>query len=86
MDFDITARYVDELIGSTGSATDPVVPAYIEMDMRLAWRPRQNWEVALVGQNLLQDHHYEFLGGNDAFPIYATEVPRSVYATLAWRH
>ncbi len=77
VDFDITGRYVDELlIGSTGGPTDPVVPAYLEMDMRLAWRPRPNWEVALVGQNLLHQYHYEFLGGTDAFPFYATEVPQ----------
>jgi iron complex outermembrane receptor protein len=86
MDFDLTARYVDRLIDPGISYAGMNVPAYIEMDMRLAWRPRDHWEVALVGQNLLHQHHYEFAGGNDSFPIYATEVPRSVYSTLTWRH
>jgi iron complex outermembrane receptor protein len=84
VDFDLMARYVDEL--ACPAAAPRVIPSYIEMDMRLAWRPRKYWEVALVGQNLLQPYHYEFYGGMESFPLYATEVPRGVYGTLTWRH
>jgi iron complex outermembrane receptor protein len=38
----------------------PVVPAYAELDLRLGYRVRPNWELSLVGQNLLHDHHQEF--------------------------
>ncbi len=79
VEFDLMGRYVDSLTGLG-------VPSYITMDMRMAWRPRTHWEVAAVGQNLLQAHHYEFLGNTFASPTYATEVPRGVYGTLAWRH
>jgi iron complex outermembrane recepter protein len=79
VDFDLTARYVDCLPGYD-------VPSYITMDLRLAWRARQNLELAVVGQNLLQPYHYEF-GQLTVFPGYeVTEVPRGVYGTLAWRH
>lgn len=79
LDLDMTARYVDCLPGLD-------VPSYIEMDLRLAWRARQNLELAVVGQNLLQPYHYEF-GQLFAFKGYeVTEVPRGVYGTVAWQY
>ena len=36
------------------------VPAYVELDARLAWRPRQNLELSLTGQNLIHRRHLEF--------------------------
>ena len=78
LEFDLMARYVDSL-------PTLEVPSYITMDMRLAWRARKNLELALVGQNLLQDHHWEFSGNSMASPVYATQVSRGVYGTLTWR-
>ncbi len=78
VEFDLMARYVDNL-------KSLVVPSYITMDARLAWRPRKHWEVAVVGQNLLQAHHWEFAGSSYNSPTYATEVPRGIYGTLTWR-
>jgi len=78
LEFDVMARYVDNLV-------DLVVPSYITMDARLAWRPRKSLEVAVVGQNLLQAHHWEYAGNSVSSPTYATEVPRGVYGTLTWR-
>jgi iron complex outermembrane receptor protein len=81
LDFDLMGRYVDCVPGYN-------VPAYLTMDARLAWRPRKNLEMALVGQNLLQAYHreygfYNFL--NAVNNAEATEVPRGVYGTIAWR-
>ena len=78
VEFDLMARYVDNL-------KSLVVPSYITMDARLAWRPRKHWEVVVVGQNLLQAHHWEFAGESYSSPTYATEVPRGIYGTLTWR-
>jgi iron complex outermembrane receptor protein len=78
VEFDLMARYVDDLPTLN-------VPSYITMDARLAWRPRKQLEVAVVGQNLLQAYHYEFAGNSEKSPTYATEVPRGVYGTLTWR-
>jgi iron complex outermembrane receptor protein len=59
----------------------PAVPAYSELDLRLGWTVRPGWEVSLVGQNLLHDHHAE-LGSNQAVRY---EFQRGVYARSAWR-
>lgn len=62
------------------------VPSYITMDLRLAWRPKKEWELAVVGQNLLQDHHFEFAGTSRGMQSEVTAVPRGVYGTITWRH
>ncbi len=58
---------------------DPV-PAYAEIDVRLAWRAALGLELAVVGQNLLHDHHAEF-----GPPDTRGEIERGVYASVTWR-
>jgi iron complex outermembrane receptor protein len=70
---DAQLRYVDNVETS---------PAYVEADVRLAWRPTDQWELALTGQNLLHESHPEF---RQATSPYHAEVPRGVYAKLTWR-
>ncbi len=74
---DAWARYVGEL------EEPPGVDAYFDLDVRLAWRPRQEVELALVGQNLLEPERYEF-STNPYIYRPVTPVPRGVYlqATL----
>jgi len=79
VDFDLTLRYVDCLATLN-------VPAYITMDMRLAWRPKAHLELAVVGQNLLQPHHYEYAPSAAKFGQEVTEVPRGMYGTATWRY
>ncbi|MBN2292260.1 MAG: TonB-dependent receptor [Pirellulales bacterium] len=76
VDFDMQLRYVDSLPGLS-------VPSYITMDMRLGWRPNKNFELALVGQNLLDNHHFEW--GNEGSVYLPDEVRRTVFAQLTWR-
>ena len=71
--FDLIGRYVEALHGFT-----PEVPSYISLDARLAWRPRSDLELAVTGQNLLDNHHAEF-GGSPS-----VQVRRSVYATISF--
>jgi iron complex outermembrane recepter protein len=79
IEYDVALRYVDSL-------HEINVPAYITMDMRLAWRPRKRLEVAVVGQNLLQAQHQEYgRTANDWLNDF-TAVPRGVYGTVAWRY
>jgi iron complex outermembrane receptor protein len=68
--FDAFFRYVDEVPSQR-------VPAYSSLDLRLAWRPTPALELAVVGQNLLDDHHPEW-GGD-------TEIRRAVYGQVALR-
>lgn len=74
--FDLGLRYVDYLANGN-------VPAYLTMDARLAWSPNRNLQIALVGQNLFDDHHLEFSPEN--FSFVGTEVRRTVFASVTWR-
>ncbi len=78
---DLWAYYVDELAASSfSSAQIPIpIPSYTSLNTRLAWRPWKGLELSLVGQNLLQDHHAEFVGETFAT---LTEVERSVYGMI----
>jgi iron complex outermembrane receptor protein len=74
--FDTAWRYVDSLPSLQ-------VPSYFEMDARLAWRINQHWELALIGQNLLQSQHLEFAA--TTIKVQQAEIPRSVMAKITWR-
>ena len=71
---DVWLRYVDDL-----PAFD--IDRYVTADMRLSWTPLKNVELAVVGQNLLDDQHPEFVQEG----ILPTEVERSAYAKVTWR-
>jgi iron complex outermembrane receptor protein len=83
--FDTALRFVDKLEFPQPSPAAPTmtVPDYFELDARLAWRINKNWEVAVIGQNMLHDRHVEFE------PTYvhtqATEIPRSVFAQVTYQ-
>ncbi len=73
VDWDVTARYVDELPNMD-------IDSYTEMDMRIGWKPLEQLELSIVGQNLLNSSHMEFQG--TFFGIPNTEVERSVYVKV----
>jgi iron complex outermembrane recepter protein len=75
--FDTIFRYVDNL-------PDMDVPSYITMDLRLAWQPKKNFELAFIGRNLLDSHHPEF--GQGGYPFVVTQVERSVFGKVTWRY
>jgi iron complex outermembrane receptor protein len=56
------------------------VPAYYELDVRLAWQPTPKLEISVVGQNLLHAHHVEF-----GAPASRQEIERGVYGKVACR-
>jgi iron complex outermembrane recepter protein len=70
---DTWLRYVDSF--DNGS-----VPRYYTLDVRLAWRPVKNLELALVGQNLLENRHQEFRPEQFSTQIY--EARRGVYGKM----
>jgi iron complex outermembrane receptor protein len=73
LEFDATLRYVDRL-------PLPQTPDYTTLDLRLGWRPRNDFEISIIGRNLLDDTHPEFRAG------VSREVGRSVYLMVTWRH
>lgn len=55
--------------------------AYTALDARLAWKPRNNLELSLVGRNLLDGGHFEY--GRDQFSEQ-TINPREAFVNLRW--
>ena len=78
LELDIMGRYVGALPGFMEE-----IPAYFALDARVAWRPRANLEIAVVGQNLLDDHHPEF-GVSSIIAAPIAEIRRNAYAKLTW--
>ncbi len=74
---DAILRYVDKL-------RTPPYPPYTALDLGVTWRPHRDWELSLVGQDLLDNHHPEqiFESSNNGIP---TEVPQSVYVKVRWQ-
>jgi iron complex outermembrane receptor protein len=74
IEFDAMFRWVSRL-------TNPSVevPDYGELDLRLAWRPRPEWEISIVGQNLLNNHHAEY-----GPSLTRQEFDRAIYAKVVW--
>ncbi len=81
--FDAALRWVDALHidnGPTGGPVVGVVPAYWELDARLAWQVTPRLTLALVGQNLLREYHVEY-----GYPSPAREqIARSAFARITW--
>jgi len=71
-------RYVGELDDSSQAAQTLglLVDDYIECDLNISWKPLENLELMLVGQNLLNSSNLEFVS---EFFNPPTEVERSVY-------
>ena len=83
LDLDLWLRYVDDvkaLNSRKGLRTE--IDSYFTFDLRLAWRPYDKMEIALVGQNLLDDEYPEFVQESFTMP---TEVERGVYGKVTWR-
>jgi iron complex outermembrane receptor protein len=70
-EWNMNLRYVDSL-----PALD--VGSYVVADINLRYRASKTVEIAVVGQNLFQSHHFE------QSPASSTEVQHGVYGKLTW--
>lgn len=68
-------RYVDNL-------PKPAVPEYFGLDMKVGWHLNKAFEFNIVGQNLLDKRHPEFVPASPS----ARQIQRSVYGKLTWRY
>lgn len=73
---DTQFRYVSSLYGGQ-------VPSYTTLDARLTYRLRNGAEVSIVGSNLLEARHLEFI--EPSYPAPASHVARTVSAQLRYR-
>jgi len=78
--FDVWLRYVGKL-GDRNSAF--AVPAYTTLDLRYAWRPTRDFELSVVGQNLLDNSHPEFIPS--LLPSQTIELQRGGYVKAKWQ-
>jgi iron complex outermembrane receptor protein len=74
-ELDLTFRFVDSLPAQR-------VGSYGTLDAHIGWRPTPIIELALFGENLVEDHHAEFPYGGSAGTI---GVRRSGYAAVTVR-
>lgn len=81
IELDSSLRWISSLHNNNGGVPG-TVPTYMELDVRLGWHLSRSLEVALVGRNLLHDHHPEYgPPGRDR-----EELQRSVFAEISWRN
>jgi iron complex outermembrane receptor protein len=76
VEWNATLRYVSRLATVN-------TPAYVGADTTLRWRPRDDLEVSVTGQNLLSPRHQEF--ADIARILLPSAIERSVFVKLAWR-
>lgn len=74
-EWDASLKYTDNVAAQQ-------VGSYFRLDSRLAWRPIESVELALVGLNLLDSKHEEW--GSSIF-YNTTKVQRSFYGQATWR-
>ena len=67
-------RYVDKL-------PEPYVPSYFGLDMRIGWMLSKTIELNLIAQNLLDNHHPEFIPASPS----PREIERSIYGKISFR-
>lgn len=76
IDLNLWGRYVSNIKASYIGTLPYAIDAYTTLDANVVWRPARNLEIAVVGQNLLDNRHTEFVA--EAF-IPETEIKRSLH-------
>jgi len=74
LEFDALYYYVSE-------NSELNVPSYDRLDLRLGWKPHKQFELSLVGQNLLEESHLEL---RELLEV-ESETERSFYAKATFR-
>jgi len=83
LELDLWLRYVDRI--QAGIPQPVRIDDYLTLDARLGWRPHPALDLSLVGQNLLDGAHPEFLMESGYQQRTLVEVPRGFYLKLNWR-
>ena len=82
LQWDVWLRHVGKVRGISNTPLDDI-PAYTTLDMRLAWKPRKDLTLTLVGQNLLDTSHPEAVMMNIQSERVA--IQRGIYGTIDWK-
>jgi iron complex outermembrane recepter protein len=76
VELDAFFRHIDKLSGLK-------IQSYQALDLRLSWKPMPKMEVSLIGQNLLQSHHQEFVP--ELIQTMPVQIQRGVFGKVTWR-
>jgi iron complex outermembrane receptor protein len=66
-----------------GRLVAPGVPSYTRLDTNVLWQPTERFSVSVVGQNLLRDHHLEYIGPDQTEE--SSLIKRSAYVKFTWQ-
>jgi len=77
LQLDAALRYVGDI-----EVNGVDIDGYVEADLRLGWQASPGLELSIIGQNLLDNHHAEFLP--EFINTQPTEVERSIYGRISW--
>ncbi len=77
LQFDAALRYVGDI-----KVSGVEIDGYVEADLRLGWEARPGLELSIIGQNLLDSRHAEYLP--DFINTQPTEVERSIFGRITW--
>ncbi len=78
-------RYVDKLPASNYQQRErPQIDAYTELDLNLTWMVNSSLTLNLVGRDLLNSSHLEFI--DSQLPSPAAEIERSWYIKASFRY
>ena len=84
LELDVLGYWVDDLKGPP--AVIAPVDSYFRLDVRAGWRPCDNLELSVVGQNLTKRRHTEFNlfmdTNSGAMTPVVENIPRSVFAKV----
>jgi iron complex outermembrane receptor protein len=86
LSWDVSAYFANSLVGYEfidGSAIPQKIPSYTRLDSQLSWRFLEGCRLSIVGQNLAQDHHVEFIDWTQS--AGTNLVKRSAYLEFAAR-
>ena len=83
LDLNLWGRYTDHAKAITLRKISQVeIDHYFTLDINLIFRPWDNIEISITGQNLLENSHPEYV--QEIFTIN-TEIERSVYGKVTWQ-
>ena len=77
-------RDVDLMLRRVGRVGEGDIPAYTAVDLRYAWKLNRTFELAVVGQNLFDPLHLEYV--SDVFPGVPAYLPRRGFVQGVWRY
>jgi iron complex outermembrane recepter protein len=72
----------DQSVYFVSATAESQIPAYVRADLRFGWRPTENLELSVTGQNLLSPRHLEFV---DTEGDISTQDVRKVFGKITWR-